>query len=517
MLRSMLLHRRAQRIFLYALGILFVLSLALPFSGIVQSVFFPQSDQDFVYINIQKPEGTTLAQTDLTAREIEEILYSDPDISSFQTTVGASSDLAGGGSFGAGGSNSSNLANITVNLPKGHKKSSTLVLEDLQRRLAVVTDAQVQVLQASNGPSSGAPILIRFDGNNLDDLVTAADRGKQLLESMPHVTNISASTEQNGTSLDLTIDRAKAAALGVNTQQVAQTLRAAVNGTKATSISEPTQDIDVVVKLDLNPAFTTPAETTETTIESIKNLSVQGTAGPVLLGSIVESGLGASNASISHYNKTREETVSAYPDSRTTASAVTSEFQKRLGELNLPPGVTVAYGGETQSINQSFTDMFIALVAGLLLMFMILIISFNSIRYTLYLLVIVPLSLIGVLDGLALTGQPVSFSSLLGVIALGGVIINHAIILMDSMIHRLASEPDRPLIDVVVDAAATRLRPILLTTIATVIGMVPLSFTNAMWGPLAFAIMFGLSFAIILTLVFVPVLFYRRNGFGGTL
>jgi multidrug efflux pump subunit AcrB len=173
--------------------------------------------------------------------------------------------------------------------------------------------------------------------------------------------------------------------------------------------------------------------------------------------------------------------------------------------------VVVAYGGETEDVNQSFTDMFISLIAGLLLMFMILIISFNSIRYTLYLLLIVPLSLIGVLDGLALTGQPVSFSSLLGVIALGGVIINHAIILMDSMIHRLAAESERPLVDVVVDAAATRLRPIVLTTIATVIGMVPLSFTNAMWGPLAFAIMFGLSFAIILTLALVPVLFYRYN------
>jgi HAE1 family hydrophobic/amphiphilic exporter-1 len=229
----------------------------------------------------------------------------------------------------------------------------------------------------------------------------------------------------------------------------------------------------------------------------------------VLLGSILQSSLGPSNASITHRNKVREETVSAYPDAQTTAQAVTTEFQKRISELNLPPGVTVNYGGETKDINQSFTDMFIALIAGLVLMFMILIIAFNSIRYTLYLLMIVPLSLIGVLDGLALTGQPVSFSSLLGVIALGGVIINHAIILMDSMIHLRHAAPEKPAIDIVVEAAATRLRPIVLTTIATVIGMIPLSFTNATWGPLAFSIMFGLTFAIILTLVLVPTLFYR--------
>jgi multidrug efflux pump len=504
-------NRRGQRIFLWTLGILFVCSLALPFTGLVQSVFFPQDNEDFVFINIQKPEGTTLAQTDLTTREVEEILYKDSDISSIQTTVGASSALAGGGPLGPGGNSSSHLANITVNLPKGHKKTSTEVLADLEKRLVVVTDAQVQVLQASNGPSSGAPILIRFDGDNLSDLAVAAERGKQLLESMPHVTNISASTQNNGTSLDLTIDRAKAAALGVNTAQVAQTLRAGVQGMKATSISEPTQDIDVMVKLDLNPAFATPQDTTQTTIESVKNITVQGSAGPVILGSIVQSSLGPSNAQITHYNKVREETVSAYPDSQTTASEVTSEFKKRVGELNLPAGVTVVYGGETEDINQSFTDMFIALIAGLLLMLMILIISFNSIRYTLYLLMIVPLSLIGVLDGLALTGQPVSFSSLLGVIALGGVIINHAIILMDSMIHHLRDHEEKELIDVVVEAAATRLRPIFLTTVATVIGMVPLSVANALWGPLAFAIMFGLSFAIILTLLLVPTLFYRYN------
>lgn len=508
-LHIILQNRRAQRLFIWGLVVMLVLSLALPFSGLINSVFFPAGDEDFVYINIQKPEGTTLAQTDLAVREIEEILYTDTDISSFQTTVGASSALGGGDPSGRGSSGSSNLANITVNLPVGHKKTSTQVLENIGQKLAVVHDAQIQVLQPSNGPSSGAPISIRFDGNNIDDLVVAAERGKQLLQSVPHVINVTASTENNGSSLDLTIDRAKAASLGINTQQVAQTLRAAVQGAKATSVAEPTKNIDVIVKLDLNQAFITPADTSETTVESIKNITVQGTNGPVLLGSILSDSLGVSNASISHYNKTREETVSAYPDSQTTSSQVTTQFKKRIGELHLPAGVAVVYGGETEDINQSFTDMFVALIAGLVLMLMILIISFNSFRYALYLLVIVPLSLIGVLDGLAITGQPVSFSSLLGVIALGGIIINHAIILMDSMIRRLHDEPGRPLIDVVVDSAATRLRPIVLTTIATVIGMVPLSLTNAMWGPLAFAIMFGLSFAIVLTLVLVPVLFYR--------
>ncbi|MBU6323283.1 MAG: efflux RND transporter permease subunit [Patescibacteria group bacterium] len=509
-LRIILESRRFQRIFLRSLGALFVLSLLLPMSGLVQSVFFPQSDQDYVFVNLETPEGTTLAKTDLAVREVEEILYADPDISSFQTTVGQSSALTGGGPQG-GGSTSGNTANITVNLPTGHRKTSTAVVSDLEKRLSAVTDASIQVLQASDGPPSGSPIQIQFEGDDLSALIQAADSGKQLLSTIPHVTNITSSTQNNGTEFDLAIDRAKAAAYGVSTAEVAQMLRASVNGMKATTITEPGQNIDVVVRLNLNAAYATPSDTTKTTIDSIKNLTVPGANGPVLLGSILADSLGQSNASISHKDKKRIETVSAYPDSDTTTTAVIAAFEKRIGELHLPASVAVSYGGEAQNINQSFTDMFVALIAGLLLMFMILIIAFNSFRYTWYLLVIVPLSLIGVLDGLALTGQPVSFSSLLGVIALGGVIINHAIILMDSMIHRLRAEPERAPLDVVVDAAATRLRPIFLTTVATVIGMIPLSLTNAMWGPLADAIMFGLTFAIVLTLVLVPTLFYRAQ------
>ncbi len=500
---------RSQRIFLWTLSIFFVLSLALPISGIVPSVFFPQSDQDFVFINIKKPQGTTLEMTDLTVRGIEEILYGTEGIASFQTTVGQSSALSGGLSGGAPGG--SNLANITVNLPEKRSLGSSEMVTLLQQKLAPIREADVQVLQASDGPPSGTPIQIRFQGDDLDQLVVAADRGKQLLSSIEGTTNVTSSTQNNGTAFELRIDRAKAAALGVNTQLVGSVLRTAVSGVTATTITQPGTDIDVVVKLDLNPSFRTPSETNEVTIDSIKNLSVPGTNGPVLLGSIMSVSLAGSNATISHRDKVREETISAYAAAGYNAQAITNEFEKRVGELQLPAGVAVKYGGETEDINQSFTDMFVSLIAGLLLMFMILIIAFDSVRYTLYLLAIVPLSLIGVLWGLALTGQPVSFSSLLGVIALGGVIINHAIILMDSMIAHAAEEPEKPMIDVVVDSAAMRLRPIVLTTIATVIGMVPLAYTNATWGPLAFAIMFGLSFAMILTLVFVPTLFYRHR------
>jgi HAE1 family hydrophobic/amphiphilic exporter-1 len=172
--------------------------------------------------------------------------------------------------------------------------------------------------------------------------------------------------------------------------------------------------------------------------------------------------------------------------------------------------VRVSYGGETEDMTQSFIEMMLAFVAGLVLMLAILVLAFNSVRYSLYLLSAIPLSLIGVIIGLTITGQSLSFTSILGVIALGGVIINHAIILMDSMIHHTKIYSGN-LIDAVADSAVSRFRPILLTTITTVIGMVPLSGISDFWSPLAFSIMFGLSFAMILTLVLVPTLYYRNE------
>ena len=509
MLRSVLEHRRAQKIFLFSLAGLFVLSLSLPALGMVQTILFPQKNQDFAFINITEPQGTTLAVTNKAVKEVEAVLYKDSDISSFQTTVGQSSALKSGALGGA--ASGGNVANITINLPLGHKETSAHIVSSLQRKLSSITDATVQVLQVTGGPPSGAPVQIQFLGNNLNNLITAADRAKQLLATIPGVTNLTSSTQNNGTKFDLTIDRAKAAALGVNTRTVAMTLRSAINGTKVISITKPNKTIDVIVKMDMNASYTSPSDTNKTTLASIRNLTVPGSSGPVLLGSILTQSLAQSNASITHKNKIRMETVSAYPSNKTTTSAIVSAFQKHIGELSLPAGVSVSYGGNTKSINKSFSQMFVALIAGLLFMFMILIVAFNSFRYTFYLIMIVPLSLIGVLDGLALAGQPISFPSLLGVIALGGIIINHAIILMDSMLHRLREAPDAPLIDSVIDSAATRLRPIVLTTITTAIGMIPLSLASATWSPLAFSIMFGLLFAIVLTLVLTPVLFYRAK------
>jgi HAE1 family hydrophobic/amphiphilic exporter-1 len=168
--------------------------------------------------------------------------------------------------------------------------------------------------------------------------------------------------------------------------------------------------------------------------------------------------------------------------------------------------------GDTQSTQQSFSDIIVAFFIGILMMLGILVLEFNSFRQSLYLLAIVPLSLIGVFGGLFITNSPLSFPAMLGIVALAGVIINHAIILMDSIARIGREHSGQTLSEVVVQAASIRLRPILLTTVTTVIGMVPLSLVSAEWGPLAFTIMFGLAFSLLLTLLFIPIIYTRWPG-----
>ena len=500
-------NRKGQRIFLWGLFGAFIAALMLPFFGFMNVIFFPPEDVDYVFIEIETKQGTPVQQTDLVVRAVEEQLYDKEYIEAFSSTAGSGSSFTG--STNSGGK----FANISVTLNKDREESSAEIATDLRASFADIEGADISISELSNGPPTGAPVFIKFSGDNLEELIRAAEDAEAMLESVPGTRDVVASTKSNATEFVLSIDRAKASAAGVSTLAVGETLRAAVFGVTATTISRAGDDIDVIVRLNIDKTTEDTAATPDITLEALRNLEVPTFSGEtVLLGSLLNERLASANAAIEHEDKNRLVTVSAYTVDGVTASEVLATFKARTGELKLPDTVTISYGGEAEDINQSFTEMFIALIVGLLLMLAILVLSFNSIRYSLYLLLAVPYSLIGVLFGLTATGLALSFTSLLGVIALAGVIINHAIILMDSMItHKASTSSTTTLIDQVADASVSRLRPIVLTTITTVVGMFPLSTISDFWSPLAFAIMFGLTFAMILTLILVPTLYYRAE------
>ncbi|MDQ1299513.1 MAG: hypothetical protein QG636_181 [Patescibacteria group bacterium] len=505
-LRGILGNRKKENRFLWTMIGLFVISLLLPITGLVKVVFFPAEDMDFIYIEIEKPLGSALTDTDLAVREVEEMLYGDDRIESFVSDVGVGSAFSGTGASG------SNIGNITVNLAEDRKESSAEIVASLRKELEGVASARITVSEPAGGPPTGSAISATFAGDDLADLGTAVDQGARVLSEVSGTTNIETSMKDDGAEFVVRLDSARAAELGVSPLAVADTLRSALFGVKATDIREGATDIEVRTKLDLNPNYRDPSETANATIDAVRGLSVQGRNGPVPLSTIATITYEPANASIRHEDGTRIATLTADATKDGNPVQIASDFEKRMEALTLPPGVTLKIGGESEDVNKSFAEMGIALLAGAALMLAILVLEFNSFRHSLYLLSIIPLSLVGVFFGLMLTGSPLSFPSMLGVIALAGVIINHAIILMDSIARIGTEHGDKDLTDVVVEAASSRFRPIVLTTIVTVIGMVPLSLAAGIWGPLAFSIMFGLAWSMILTLVLVPVLYHRWPG-----
>ena len=497
---------RAQTIFLRVLFVAFVLSLVLPVSGALKVIFFPPEDVDYMYVSVETKQGAPVGKTDLALRAVEEVLYEQDYIKSFSSTAGSGSSFTGSSDSGG------RYANVTIELKPDREKSSIELSSELRESLSVVKDAKITIQEQQNGPPSGAPVLIKFKGDNLEELAAIVERSERVLNSINGTRDVTVSTDTNAIEYVFTIDQAKASAAGVSTAAVAQTLRAAVYGSTATTFTEKSDDIDVVVKIKVDGVATDPAATPDVSYDTLSNLTVTSFSGtPVLLGSVITPTLAPASAAITHEDGMRVESISAYTKDGVTSVEVVNAFKAREAELEIPASVVTSYGGETEDINRSFTEMLLAIVAGIILMLAILVLAFNSVRYSFYLLLAVPYSLIGVLTGLTLTGLSLSFTSMLGVIALAGVIINHSIILMDSMIFHKASSGDADLVHTVAEAATSRLRPIFLTTITTVIGMIPLSRISDFWGPLAYSIMFGLSFAMVLTLIMVPVLYYRAE------
>lgn len=493
--------------FIALIVVLFIFAFSLPFAGILAVEFFPEDDIDFVFVEIEEPQGTVIEITDLEMRAVEEFLYTHPDIDSFVATVGASSAFTGTGASGGG-----KFGNVFINLSKDRETTSAEVVEELRDLLSPIITTDITVTQPSGGPPVGAPIVITLLGDDLEKLDQVAADVERMLADIPGTANVRASTRDNSIEFVLSLDRAKAAALGIAPAEVAVALRSAVQGTEATTIKQSGEDIDVVVTLDLNPAYLDPHDTNRATLEAIQNIAIQTSNGSVLLGSILTSEVSESRPSIRHEDRERVVTVSSELGKGGNAIAILGEFNRNLNEYDMPESVSVSLGGENEDANQAFRDMFFATGLGLVLMLAVLVLQFNSYRYAMYVLSIVPFSLIGIFFGLTITGKAISFTSMMGFIALAGIVVNNSIILIDVINRLRRTNPERPVFDAVVEGSTMRLRPILLTTVTTVVGLIPLTFASAVWAPLAIAIMFGLLFSVFITLLLIPVIYTRWPG-----
>lgn len=511
LLENVFSSRRKMRIIRWGLIGAFFVCLFLPVVGLVSTIFFPQEDIGFVLVDVEMPQGTPLEKTDLVMRQIEEILYETPDVASFSVTVGASNAFSSPNGPSSGGS----FGNFFVNLTEEDERdiTSTEMVTVIRERLIPIKDAEIRVSEPSSGPPVGTPVVIKFVGEDLEALKRASGAAAELLKTVEGSANVRSGDTNDTLSITLSIDRARAKSLGIDPATIAGTLRAAVSGTEATTIRQNGDDIDVTVVSALDPNFKDPFKTDIADPDALLQLLIPTPSGAVPLGSVVTTSVGQGAVAINHEDGKRLVTTTGELAEGATTQAVLAEFQKRAEtELTLPDGVVMEIGGENEETTQSFIEMFFAFFAGIALMLAVLMFEFNSLRHSLYVLAVVPLTMIGIMLGLMITFLPLSFPSLLGFIALSGVIVNHTILLIDAINHLRRERPDAPIKDLVIEGAVMRLRPITLTNITTVVGMIPLVLSGGIWAPLAIAIMFGLGFAGLITLLLVPILYVTKPG-----
>ncbi len=502
-------NRSLERRFLLIIVAGFFSALSLIPFGFVKVVFFEQSDMPMIFIDVELAEGSRKETTDIAVRQVEEVLYPRTDmIEAYTVTVGAGNAFTGGGQ-------NERLASFTINLHDPRPLTSTEFIAELRTLLPRIPGANITISEPNSGPPVGNPIAVNLYGDDLDTLSAAANTVVALLEANTAVINVTTSAAANNTEFLFALNEAEAILLGLDAGTVSQSLRAAVFGVEATTITTLTDDVPVKVRLDLTDTGVAQLETINHTdlngLESILLPSRTGQAVP--LGTVVETSLREANNTIRHEDLKRVVTVSADLAPGGNVIEINEELTAKLDEQNtLPPGVTFSLGGEAEESNQAFLELFLALVVGIVLMVAVLVLQFNSFRYTLYVLSILPFSLIGILYGLAITGSSLSFPSIMGFIALTGIIVNNSILLIDLMNARRRQQPEMSVSAVVVDASVHRLRAILLTSLTTIIGMIPLLASDPIWVPLATAIIFGLSFSVVITLFLVPIIYHRWPG-----
>lgn len=495
-LENVLNSRVARGLILVVTLVAFVGSMALPVTGVLTSQLFPEADTPFVYINFEAELGTSLEETRAMSGVIEEVLTQKDYIKNYTINYGSSisTDPTGGGS------NGDYLGYVVVNLidlAEGRKKSYVLS-EDLRKEFdGVESDLDITVESISSGPPSAAPIEIRLSGPGLETLQEQVEVIKSELEGITSLVNIRSDFDNNQSELEIVLDEDRLSYYGLNKQTVAQTLQSLVNGAEAGEIQIDGEATEIRVWLD---------DTSTKPFNEILGSLIPTQVGFIPLSSIAQVQENNSLQSIPRIDQ--ERTVRIRSDIRegVVLGEILPDVEQMLDQLELPTGYNVEIGGEDEDIQQSFTELFSSMIVAVILILVILVTQFNSFRQTFIILCTLPLAIIGIFPGLSILGLPLSFPAFLGVVMLTGIVVNDAIVMVDQ-INRNRFEAKMPLKEAIINACKLRFVPIMLTTITTVFGLLPITISDEFWRGLGFSVIFGLTTATFLTLMIIPILF----------
>lgn len=488
--------KKIRKGFVYTIVILFVLSLMLPAVGLLKIDLFTDSGMEYFSVDIEEPFGTTLEKTLEKTREVEKIVLEDNRIDSIQLNIGSKSISSIDSMISGSGENN---ANLYINIKEG--EDSVKIVKDLRERFNLYDfgATKVSVVEEQSGPPTGAPIEITITGDDLNELDKISLNLENILKNTPGVINISNSNIATNGKFTIEIDRIKAKLYGLTTNDVAYVLRNAVSGIDANIMRESGESVDIIVKYDLGNA----------TIDKISSITIPTQYGDIPLSMFINGRFEGSLESILHEDGNRVVTISAYTEDGYSSNDIINGFKEQIEGYELPLGYSIAYGGDAESIEQSFSEMIQALFIGIFAILMLLVWQFNSFKQPIFVLTTIPLTIIGIFPLLTIFNIPLSFPGLVGIVALAGIVVNNAIILIDKINKNRLGGQEKD--QAIIDAAKSRIKPIILTTLTTIGGLAPLCFADPTWSPIAYSIIFGLLFSSTLTLVFVPIL-YKRFG-----
>lgn len=471
--------------------------------------FFPDVDPRKAYVDVRAPSGTRLEASDAIVSRIEGVLGDMPDAETYVATVGSSADSE---DFAAvGGSPHKSRVSIDLLDEKLRGRSGFAVIDDLRARLTDITGAEVEITKERVGPPTGPPINVELVGEDFEVLGEIASRVKRIVARVPGVVDVKDDYDRGRPEVRVIVDREAAALAGMNTALIARTVRTAVYGNDASEYRVGEDDYDIRVRLK---------EDARQRLSDLENLMIEKDGTLVPLGTVARIETGGGLGSIKRKDMKRVVSVSGKVVGRTTDEAL-RECQRVLADFDLPPGYRIQYTGENEDQQESAEFLSRAFVVAVFLIALVLITQFNSVALPFVVLTSVILSLIGVLIGLLVTATPFGIMMTgIGVISLAGVVVNNAIVLIDYILRlRADGMGDR---EAIVQASRTRFRPVIMTAITTILGLIPLatgiSFdffsltlevggrSSEWWGPMAKAVVFGLAFATVLTLVIVPVM-----------
>ncbi len=509
------LHHRALTLGGVTLLLLVVFALFGTFNAGVE--LFPDTDPTFAYASIEAPSGTRIEMSDAYARQLEEPIGRLPDLKAYVTEVGT-----GGSDFRSGASSASNLATVSIEFRKKEERqhSSRQALEDLRGWVSGFTGARLTIDKQEEGPPTGKPVTIEISGDEFAVLGELADRVKDEIEGIPGLVDLQDSYDRGRPEIRVRPSLEKAARLGLRTIDLASTIRTAIHGEDVSEYRVGEDEYDIVVRL---------AEPSRRSVEDLEDLTVfhEGQHIPITAFADVsyQAGLGA----IQRIDSKRVVSVTGDAAAGYNGNALLAQVRERLADFDLPPGYFIEYTGENEHEEEAKAFLSDAFGIAIMLIMLVMITQFTSVTVPFVIITTVILSLIGVLTGLLVHHLPFGIIMTgVGVISLAGVVVNNAIVLLDYVIKLRREGKEK--IEAIVEAGRTRFRPVVLTAVTTVLGLIPLStgmsidfarlfggdFAHAViiggessqwWGPMGIAVIWGLAVATFLTLVVVPVMY----------